>query len=340
MPDIGAFYTATLKRQIMPQINDAIITRSAILQFLKSKGCMEFGLGGDGFQYRVRNSESSIGGATTDWGTRNFQTTQPFTAINDQYRQYSWPLTVSLFQMQRNENAGPEAKMFKMQAEQINEIRQAATTRISRHAYTGTGTSFTGDNGTPINGLTDIVSASNTYMSIDRTQTANAYFRAQTDTVATFTADANSIGVNDGVNSMEKMFLSTSLGKQVGNNVPDSVATEKDVPDGVLTTADIWRAFWASLQPQFRYTGDGADPAKFVKFNGIDVTWDNLCPSGKMWFLNSRHLAFDVVGSELLTILIERDEANPPVHVYMLGGQYQFYSTNPRYLGLLNVTAI
>lgn len=341
MPDIGAFFTATLKRQLMPQVNDQIVNRSEILKWLKSKGCIETGVGGDGFTFRVRNSESAIGGSTSDWGQRNFQTTQPFTSISDAYRQYSWMLAISLFQMQRNEKAGPEAKMFKMATEQLNEVRQSATARLSTHAYgTSASSATTGDVSTPINGLEDIIDDDNTFQGVDRSATAGAYFRAQVVNVTTFTADTGSIGVTDGVNGMEQLFLACSKGKQMGNSVPDTVGVEKDPPDGIITTANLWRAYQLSLMPQFRYAGDGADPSKTVKFHGIDVVWDDYCTSGRMYFLNSRALNFDVVGEDLISVLHEDKGFNPPAQLYLLGGQYQFYSQKPRYLGALRVTNI
>jgi hypothetical protein len=340
MPDIGAFYTATIKRQILPKIEDAVIERNELLKFLKDKKCISYGNGGDGFQFRVRNGESTIGGSTSDWGVRNFQTTQPFTALTNTYRQYSWSLAVSLFQMQRNQNAGPEAKMFKMLAEQANEVRQAATYRLGYHAYNGNTATTTGDTSTPIDGLADIIATTNTYSGVDRSVSANAYFRAQSKTVAKFTADTDTTGVNDGVNSMEELWLACCRGKQSGDGIPDSVATEKDEPDGIATTPDILRAYFLSLAPQYRYNDGKADPNKTLTFHGVPIFWDNVCPSGKMWFLNSRHLNFDVVGDELISVLVERDEPNPPTHIWLVGGQYQFYSTNPRYQGVLNVTAI
>ena len=341
MPDIGAFFSATIKRQIMPKLNDAVIDRNALLKYLKDKKCFEYGLGGDGFQFRVRNSESTIGGSTNDWGVRNFQTTQPFTTLTSVYRQYSWSLALSLFQMQRNENAGAEAKMFNMLKEQVNEVRQAATARISKHAYSGNATTYTGDNSTPIDGLADIIATSNTYAGVDRSVAANSYWRAQSETVTKFTADTNTLGVTDGIAAMEDLWLDVSLGKQASDSIPDTVATEKEEPDGILTTAAIYKAYKNSLRSQFRY-GDvaTADADKDVTFHGIPVTWDNICTSGKMYFLNSRYLKFDVIGNDLLTVMIERDEANPPVRTWLIGGQYQFHSEAPRYLGILNVTAV
>ena len=340
MADIGSFFTATLARQIMPSVNDQILARNDLLRYLKEKGCIHYNKGGDGFQMRHRSSASAIGGATGDWGTRNFQTTQPFTATTLPYRQYSWPLAVSLFQMQRNENAGVEAKMFEMAAEQLNEVRQSATARIAQHAYTGHANLLAGDTATPIDGLVDWSSVGNTYAGVNQALAANAWWRAQVDACTQFTLDSLGIGITDGINTMERVFLACARGKQSGDSIPQDVAVEKDLPDLILTTSAMHRGYFMSLFPQFRYTEASADSDKDLTFHGIKVTWDEICPALTMFFLNSRHLFFDVVGKQLLTVLLERDEPNPPLHIWLLGGQFQFYCRSPRHQGIMTATSI
>ena len=158
MPDIGAFYTSTLPDVIVPKVSDNVIQRSELLKSLDNKGCIKYNSGGDGFKFQVRNSESAIGGSTSDWGLRNFQTTQPFTNLTDQYRQYTWNMAISIFQMDRNKNAGKNIKLFDMAEQQLHELRQSATAKLATHGYGSYTTSAgVGDTSTPINGLEDIV---------------------------------------------------------------------------------------------------------------------------------------------------------------------------------------
>lgn len=341
MPSVGAFYTSTLPERIIPKVSDNVIQRSDLLKTLDAKGCIEYNKGGDGFDFRVRNSESAIGGATSDWGQRNFSTTQPFTTITDTYRQYTWNMAVSLFQMDRNQNADKTSKMFDMADQQLKELRQSATSRLATHAYgSATSSATTGDVATPINGLEDIVSDSNTFEGVDRSTTTGAYFRAQIVNVTTFTGDQNSIGVNDGIVGMDNLYLSASRGKQVGDDISDTVAVDKDAPDFVLTTAALWRAYKNSLGPQFRFADKNADYGKTIKYNEMDVTWDDYCTAGRMYMLNSRHMTFRVVNDKLLTVLHQDKGFNPPAMLYLIGGQFQLFSDAPRYLGALRVTNV
>lgn len=342
MADIGSFVTATLKEQVVPKISDQIILANKLLYSLNKAGRFSYGKGGNGFQIRVRYAESTIGGSTTDWAVQDLQTTQPFTTAEDTYRQYSWKLILSTFQMQRNENAGPTAWMFDMAEQQINEVKQAATTRIGRHSYTGTGTLYTGDVGTPMNGLADIIgSTTNTFMGINRTTTANAYWRPQSATVANFTADSTSIGVSDGLQAMQTLWLACSLGMQKGDDIPDTVATEMSSPDFIITSSTGWNGYFRSLQPQQRYADSTkANPLETLQFNGVPVLWDNFCPSDKMYFINEDTFHVWISPNKLLDVLQEGDAPNPIGKYYIFGTQLQMYSDKPRYNGTLTITAL
>lgn len=339
MADIGSFFTSTVVRRLIPKVSDLILTRNELLKYLKKSKCIHFGKGGDGFDYRVRSTRSTIGGSTSDWGTRTFATTQPWVKLTGAYCQYTWNLAVSLLQMHRNQNADDTSKMFNMVAEQLNELRQSATYQLAQHAYTGKTVTYAGDKSTPIDGLDDIISATNTYGGVDRSVAAGAYLRAQVNTVAKFTADTDGIGVNDGLQSMDLTWMSCSKGKQVGDSIPTDVAVEKDAPDSILCDAASFRAYKWSLMPQYRYTADAANPEKELAYATASITWDEVCAAYKMYFLNRNHLSLDIIGQELLKILVERDEPNPVCHIWVLGTQAQFYSREPRYLGLLNITA-
>jgi hypothetical protein len=307
---IGAFFDATIKRQVKP-LSDAVINDVATLRYANKKRIISYDEGGDGFQHRVRSSGSTIGGATNDWGVRNFQTTQPFVTITGTYRQYSWPLIVSLFQQKRNDNAPSEAKMFKMVAEQLNEVKQQAEYRLGQHSYTGSAAAtLTGDVSTPIDGLDDIVgSTTNTYMGIDRSVSANSYWRPQSRSVTKATADTGDIGVNDLINSMLQLFFDCQKGAQTGDSIPDTVQVQKERIDGIITGPDIFRAYQLSMMDKIRYQanaaaddaapGAGSDEGVFM---GMPLMWDNICSSTKMYFLCSKYLHIDCVHSQLIEL--------------------------------------
>jgi hypothetical protein len=352
MPDIGAFFTATLKRQIVPDISDTILKENCWLRFLNEKKALHFGKGGDGGQFRVRKTASAIGGASSDWGTQNLQTTQPFDTATFAYKQYRWPLVVSGFQKRRNENAGPEAKMFDMWMEQVAEVRQAAIERIGRHIYTGSGTDYTGDlSGQQIDGAEQIIDNDNTYLGFARA--SNSWWQAQLLTCGDGTtaggamADPTAEGNTLLLQKMNQMWVTCSQGgKQTGKGMMDKLAQQKDVPDYIITTPTGFQYYQRSLQSQQRYVDPKADAAKQLAYQGYALEWDTFVPTGTvlgladadtqvMYFLNSKWIDFDCVGDSLLEVLDEQKIINPWSYVYLIGGQYQQYSRNPSRLGRL-----
>lgn len=337
MPDIGAFYTLTIKRQL-PGISDALIADVEILKVLKDKGRFSFGKGGDNFQIRVRSSRSTIGGSTTDWGEAGAQTTQPFTTLTGRYRPYAWRLVINKFQIQRNENAGPEAKMADLVQEQLNELKQAATHRVGQHCYGDGSTLSAGDatGSTPIDGLQSIIDDDNTYMGVARS--SNSYWQGQVNSVTDYHLDDDNDGVTNGLNAMRVMWQDCSGGKQSGASIGADVAVAKDMPDYIITDAAGFRKYQNSLTPQDRYTSDTDDPEKKLAFHSAPITWDTLSTASSFWFLNTKHLHFDVVGSKMLELLQEQEISSPLAKTWTIGFQGQFYTKNPRYLGRLTYT--
>lgn len=337
MTDIGAFYTATIARQL-PGINDAIINDCVVLDYLKSKGRVQYSKGGDGIDFRVRYAQSTIGGSTTDWGEGAAATTNPFKTLTVDYRQYAWRLMVSNFQKQRNVNAGSESKLFDMVMEQLNEVQQEAQNRIATHSYGDGSTESTGDDGTPMSGLEEIVDDDNTYAG--QARSGNTWWQAQTEdqAAATFTSDSDSDGTADGLQTMQTLWRACSKGAGKGDGVSKDLAVKKDKPDMILTTSTGFGYFERCLQGQYMFTSDKADIEKELSFMGAPVKWDPFCTASRFYFLNSKYLKFDCCDSQMIKILQEQDIASPLAHIWVLGGQHQLYSTNPRYLGSLRLT--
>ena len=308
------------------------------MKLLKDNGRIRFNKGGDGFDFRVRSSESAIGGSTTDWGERDAATTNTFIKVSDDYRQYTWRLVFSKFQEQRNRNAGPEAKMFEMAAEQLNEVKQSATDRINAHMYNNT--TLTGDNGTNINGLEQIIDDNNTYLSIDRTVGANAFWKAQVRTVASanFTSDTDSDGTKDGEEALNLLWTDCSKGLQSGQGISPTSAVTKDTPNCLITDSTGFNLYMRLFRGEYRFTDRSADPEKVLTFHGIPVKWDAFSSASRFWLINTRHLQIDVVGPQILEMLVEEDKGSPVAKIITLGGQLAMYSKNPRYLGVLQLT--
>ena len=334
--DVGSFFTATLAKQL-PGINDAIIESSVIFRELKKAGKITYNVGGDGIEWRMRISESAIGGSTTDWGTRSAQTTNPFQKVGLDYVPYMWTLLHSKFQEIRNKNAG-EWKMFDMALEQFNEVKQSAMSRLLTHSF-GNGTSaLSGDASVTMLGLEAIIDDDNTYAGIARS--SNTWMQAQVDTqaAATFTADDDGDGETNGVAALKTLWLSCSAGKDPSGGIKPDLAETEDMPNYTLCDDTRFLLFGKCMAGQRLYTSAAADPQQQLTFMGKPVYRDSKCTASRFYFINNNYLQLDVVHPALLNLLVTKEESSPYGVERSIGTQLQMYSRNPRYLGSLQLT--
>lgn len=334
---VGSFYLATIKRQ-EKGISDAIIKNCVLLRELEKAGKVSYGNGGDGIAFRVRSSETTIGGATSDWAEGGAKTTNPFTKVSLDYCQYIWKLLVSDFQKERNENAGSDAKMFNMFTEQLAEVKQAAMSRIATHLYGDGSTQSTGDNGTPMNGLENIIDDDNIYCGV--TRTAGSYFAAQVDTTAaaTFTADSDGDGTADGLQAMDTLWLSCSAGKDTKGGISSNIATTTDTPSYTVCDSTRFLLFKRLMQAQRQYVNDKADPNLQLSYMGKPIYWDAYCTASRFYMINNNHLRIDVCSPKILNHVKTIEHSSPLAQEYVMASQMQAYTKAGRYLGSLQIT--
>jgi len=334
--DIGAFFTATLAKQL-PGINDAVIESSVIMRELKKAGKISYNNGGDGIEWRMRISESAIGGSTTDWGTRSAQTTNPFQKVGLDYVPYMWTLLHSKFQEIRNKNAG-EYKMFDMALEQFNEVKQSAHSRILTHTF-GDGTSTAvGDSAVTMLGLEAIIDDDNTYAGIARS--TNSWMQAQVDTTAAsvFTADDDGDGESNGIAAMKTLWLACAAGKDPSGGIKPDLAETEEMPNYTLCDDTRFLLYGRCLDGKRMYTSAAADPQQQLTFMGKPIYRDSKCTASRFYMINNSYLQLDVVHPALLNLLVTKEESSPYGVERSIGTQMQMYSRNPRYLGSLQLT--
>jgi len=100
-------------------------------------------------------------------------------------------------------------------------------------------------------------------------------------TFSEFTSTTN--GVADGVKAMTRAYSAATI--------------DNDQPDLIVTTQPIFDAYESSLQANKRFAGDAtlADAGfQTLRFKGATVVVDSHCPTGQMYFLNTKYLSFKV----------------------------------------------
>jgi hypothetical protein len=127
----------------------------------------------------------------------------------------------------------------------------------------------TGNSGKNWNGLTNLVAATGTVGGINRATAGNEYWRSYVESTA-------------GALTLAQM-----------NTAYNTVSVGNDHPDMVLATQTLYEKYESLLQPQLRYTDTKTADAGFqnLLFKAAPVTYDVHCPSGTVFFLNSKYLS-------------------------------------------------
>ena len=90
-------------------------------------------------------------------------------------------------------------------------------------------------------------------------------------------------GVADGIKAMTRMYGHLTI--------------DNDQPDLIVTTQEIYDAYESALQGNKRFEGDasiGDAGFQSLRFKNASVVVDSHCPTGQMYFLNTKYLDFKV----------------------------------------------
>lgn len=338
MANITNYATSVIARQLKG-ISDTVIDMNEYSRWLKKKGRIKFGLGGDSIKWRAYVNEPQVFGSTTDTGSRTAATLDSHVEAELRYAQYDGEIMVFTMQLDRNKNGEENVKLFDLLAEEMNVFKQSIADTMGRHMYDQDST-FGNNRGTNILGLDEIVLSTGSYAGLDRSTYTS--WASQAVSISNFELDTDGNDVAEGLEGMRDLWLRCSAGVGGGDSISPDLASSRNKPDGIFTTRSIYLNYENTLTPQQRYTNTSAkDPETELLFSSTPVYWDNFCKSGKMYFLNSKFLQVDCVTDTLFY-------QNPKFQGLPVNGrnalswtvcsQLQHYSRNPRYLGVATVS--
>lgn len=178
------------------------------------------------------------------------------------WKQYS--ASIGITGLERRSNMGEE---------QLINLLQAKATQAEKSLQSvlseGSWSDGTGNNGKQLTGLQAIVDSTATVGGL--APGTFAWWAADE------TASAGSFAAT-GLDKMEATFNNISYGN--------------DTPDAIFTDQSVFQFYKKVLQPQERYVNTMAADAGFtnIAYNAVPVMWDRDCPSGEMYFLNSKYV--------------------------------------------------
>lgn len=328
-------------------VSDQIIKKSLLIQELAKRKRIIYGQGGDGIRKDVRYRVTAKTQAIGDFTEPQAVTTDDFMALVVQWSKYGKALAQSKFQLKRNANADDRDRQFKLMIEEIASFKQEMVSRIGTDLYLD-GTLLPGDTATPIIGLGASISASNTYLGLDRAQAVNAWWRAQVGIENDFNGDALLSDVPNGIVSMNKVTDACKVGKQKGDGTGEDLATEREELDFTICSLNAYHAYEIAVEGRRRFTvKDEIDGRDKLGYDKHPIDWDTFAPStpntggnngvGTMLFLNFEHIKLESVeeNGQLFNTYAEDDTGM--IKKQVIAGQMQLTCWKPAAEGRLTI---
>lgn len=273
MPDanVGLLLSTTLKKYRKTLV-DQIHKSNAVFFYLKANGAMKEVDGGERIVVPLMYGKNTTAGSYSGYDSLDTTPQEGIDSAEFSWKQYSVSITISGEEERKNMGS---SKIIDILEARTKQARMSLTEQLS----TGLFSNGTGNGYKDLTGLEAMVLASGTYGGIN--SAVYTWWQAGVES----TSEAL------GLPKMRTGFNSASLGG-------------KDTPNLIVTTQTLYESYeglMVSTGSNGTVRFDSAGSKKLadggfqvLEFKGQPIVWDELCPSGTMYFLNTNHMNLTV----------------------------------------------
>jgi hypothetical protein len=250
---------STTLQNYRPTLVDNIFTATVLLDHLNSRGRVVMEEGGtsivEPLVYAVNDTANSYSG----YDAIDLTPQDGISAANYQWKQMAASIAIS--GIEEAQNRGTEA-IIKLLNAKIMQAEESIKESLNDMLYAST----VGNGGKDFQGLGFIIDASNTVGGID--PSTNTWWRSYEENTATALTTAQ----------MATAYNTASKGN--------------DTPDMIVTTMTLFEKYESLLTAQVRYQDVTKANSGFqnLMFKQTPVVFDVSCPTGNMFFMNSKYL--------------------------------------------------
>ena len=266
-PDIGELLTVSIDNR-RKKLADNVSDNTALLYRLKSKGKINMVSGGTSIYEELEYTENETYKRFSGYEILDVRPSDVMTAAKYDYRQTA--VAVSISGLEQLKNSGKE-RMIPLLTKRISNAEKTMVNGLSGDLYSD----GTADGGKQVDGL---------QMAIDTSPATGVYGGINPANHAYWRNYASSTAVTK-ANIKDQMILAW-----VG------VCRNMDKADLIPCDNNYYRAYWAALQDQQRFTSPKMGRMGFtnLKFDTADVVLDGgvggSCPTNRMYFLNTDYI--------------------------------------------------
>lgn len=268
--NVGVILSTTLKKYRKTLV-DNIHTSNAVFAKLKDMGAMKEEDGGERLVQPLMYGKNSTAASYSGYEALDTTPQEGIDSAEFNWKQYS--VSISISGKEERQNSG-QSKIIDL----LDAKTKQAEMSLKETMTSGLFSDGTGNSSKNLTGLEAMVSDSGTYGGINST------------TYTWWKAGVESTSEALGLPKMRTAFNTASLGG-------------KDTPDLIVTTQTLYEKYEAQLTSvsasnvagsmSFRSEGTkklGDAGFQVLEFKGTPIVWDEYCPSGTMYFLNTRHM--------------------------------------------------
>lgn len=263
------------------EIFDNVVTNNALLNELQKKGNILVVSGGREFTHPVFCNKNTSFAAMGKYGTVNTDLMDPLTRSRWDIKVLAGSVVYSL--VEEAMNAGNREKLI----DYVEAMKMSAEVSMGElmgdQLFTAQASVGTND----LDSIPKIISKTPSTQSdvggIESSTTSNAFWRNYTyaTTVGSFNSLSGSVSI--GLTAMDAALNGCTYGRQG--------------PTLIITTKSIYGLYQTGQTPNIRYASiEKADAGfKSLQYATIPVMFDDNCPSGSMFFINTNSIRLQVL---------------------------------------------
>lgn len=269
-PNVGVILSTTLKKY-RKTLTDNIHKSNAVFAYMKENGVVKEEDGGERIVEPLMYGKNTTAGAYAGYEVLDTTPQEGIDSAEFNWKQYS--VSISISGKEERQNAG-NSRIINLLEAKTTQAEMSLKEKLSEDLFSdGTANGAKG-----LTGLEAMVAASGTYGGINSA------------TYTWWAAGVESTSEALGLAKMRTAYNTASVGG-------------KDTPDLIVTTQTLFEKYegLGTLTSTTNVAGSFSVPSAGTKkmmdlgfqtmgFKGVPVVWDEQCPSGTMYFLNTKHM--------------------------------------------------
>jgi hypothetical protein len=271
--------------------------------------------GGDFIACPIEYGLNTTVSSYSDLDTISTTRVDVFDRYEAQWKEYAG--TYVLSDLEADRNAG-EGQVFDLRAAKLENLKNSIKSTFNADLF-GAGTANSSKVFTGLQALVSTTPTSGTVQGVDRS--ANSFARNQQ------TSGAQTTSAFDNLRAAMRSIYNLS-----------SNGVSSDHPTFAVTTRTVFEGFEGLLLANERFTSKGTGEGAFetLKFKGAEISYDNDCLSGALYFLNPKFLKLVYKTGSWMKAQAPIRPANQTADVIVIRTMANLFTTNPRRLGVVS----